>query len=166
MAGPVRTLARLQYRFLDAMRSRNAFEVAKLPPTGDDFAGFRDARQMLLVTYRRSGEPMPSPVNVGVGDDRTLYLRTDPHTGKVKRIRNDPRVVVVPCGLFGDPLGQAVAGRARILTGDEVPPADDVIKGNFTRPMALLEAGLEAGAHRFGIGMIHIEITPAPPPTD
>ncbi|MGH3645599.1 MAG: PPOX class F420-dependent oxidoreductase [Micromonosporaceae bacterium] len=162
MAAPplVRRLANAQYRLYDLMRSRSAFGVARQPPSARDFAGFRGVRQCLVVTFRRSGEPMPSPVNFGLGDDHTLYLRTDPHTGKVKRIRNNPRVLVVPSGMFGKPRGPAVEGRARILAADEIEAAERAIKANFSRPMAVLEAGLEAGAERFGVGMTYVEITP------
>lgn len=162
MSALVRTLATAQYRLLDLMRSRRAFEVARQQPSGQDFRDFQGVRQCLLVTYRRSGEPMPSPVNFGLGDDQTLYLRTDPHTGKVKRIRASSRVTVVPCGVFGKPVGEAVAGQARILTDqDEIAVAARAIKANFSLPMGWFETGLEAGAHRFGVGMLYVEITPA-----
>ncbi|MGH3714092.1 MAG: PPOX class F420-dependent oxidoreductase [Micromonosporaceae bacterium] len=160
MSAVVRKLAAAQYRLLDLMRSRRAFEVAKQPPTAQDFKDFSGVRQCLLVTFRRSGEPMPSPVNFGLGDDHTLYLRTDPHTGKLKRIRNDPRVLVVPCGLLGQPRGPTAQGRARILAEDEIGPAERAIKANFSWPMGLFERGVEVGAERFGVGMTYVEITP------
>ena len=57
-----------------------------------------------LETFHKSGESMKTPVwFVQEGD--LLYIRTLANSGKVKRIRNNPRVNVVPCGMGGKPHG-------------------------------------------------------------
>ncbi|MUL46632.1 hypothetical protein FZI85_11015 [Mycobacterium sp. CBMA293] len=86
-------MGRLMFRGMDMLRHREAFDIGA--PTGSDFSGFDRARQIVLVTFKRSGEAMPSPINHGLADGK-LYVRTDASTGKVKRLRNNPRVVVVP----------------------------------------------------------------------
>jgi len=152
---------RLMFRGMDKLRHRGAFEVGAMTPTGTDFTGFDKTRQIVLVTFKRSGEAMPSPINHGVADGK-LYVRTDPSTGKVKRLRNDAHVVVVPCNLRGKPKGQAVAGVARILPESEHAHAEEAIAANWSLPMKVFERGLDKGSQAFGIDMAYIEITPAP----
>lgn len=151
-------LGALMFRGMDMLRHRDAFDIGT--PTGTDFTGFDKARQIVLVTYKRSGEAMPSPINHGVADGK-IYVRTDPSTGKVKRIRNNPRVVVVPSNFRGRPKGQPVAGSARILPETEHAHADQAIAANWSLPMKLFERSLEKGSATFGIPMAYIEITPA-----
>ncbi len=69
---------------------------------------------MLLVTYRRSGEGVPTPVWVAKVGER-LVFRSEADTAKVRRIRNDPRVRVAPCTLRGRPTGPPVEATARIV---------------------------------------------------
>jgi PPOX class probable F420-dependent enzyme len=157
----VTKMNRLMFRGSDKLRHRGAFDVGTMTPTGTDFTGFDKARQIVLVTFKRSGEAMPSPINHGVADGK-LYVRTDPSTGKVKRLRNDPNVVVVPCNLRGKPKGQAVAGVARILPESEHAHAEEAIAANWSLPMKVFERGLDKGSQAFGIDMAYIEITRAP----
>lgn len=151
-------LGTLMFRAMDKMRDRAVFDIGA--PTGTDFTGFDRSRQIVLVTFRRSGEAMPSPINHGV-DDGKLYVRTDPSTGKVKRIRNNPNVVVVPCGLRGKPTGQPVAGIARILPESEHARAEQAVAANWSPAMRIFERGLDAGSAAAGIRIAYIEITPA-----
>jgi PPOX class probable F420-dependent enzyme len=152
-------MSRLMFRGMDKMRHRDAFAVAAAEPTGTDFTGFDKTRQILLVTFKRSGEAIPSPINHGVADGK-LYVRTDPSTGKVKRLRNNPRVVVVPCSLRGDPKGNSVAGIARILPAAEHARAEEAIAANWSLPMRVFERGLDKGSAAVGLEMAYIEITP------
>lgn len=157
-------LGALMFRAMDKMRHRDAFGIGS--PTGTDFTGFDRSRQIVLVTFRRSGEAMPSPINHGV-DAGKLYVRTDASTGKVKRIRNNPNVVVVASSLRGKPHGQPVAGTARILPESDHARAEQAIAANWSLPMRLFERGLDKGSSVAGIPMAYIEITPAGgwPPT-
>jgi PPOX class probable F420-dependent enzyme len=164
MAGSAaEAMGKLMFRGMDKMRHRSAFDVGAQTPQGKDFTGFDKTRQILLVTFKRSGEAMLSPINHGVADGK-IYVRTDGSTGKVKRINNNPRVVVVPSSLRGKPKGQAVAGVARILPESEHAHADKVIAGNWSLPMKLFERSLDKGSAAFDIPTTYIEIAPAPEP--
>jgi PPOX class probable F420-dependent enzyme len=154
-------MSALMFRGMDKLRHRRAFEVGAMTPTGTDFTGSDKTRQIVLVTFKRSGEAMPSPINHGVADGK-LYVRTDPSTGKVKRLRNNPNVVVVPCNLRGKPEGQAVAGVARIRPESEHAHAEEAIAANWSLPMKVFERSLDKGSQAFGIDIAYIEITPAP----
>lgn len=151
----------LMFRAMDKMRHRDAFDIAD--PTGTDFTGFDKSRQIVLVTFKRSGEAMPSPINHGV-DGGKLYVRTDASTGKVKRIRNNPNVVVVPSSLRGKPEGQPVAAIARILPESDHALAEHAIAANWSPVMRIFERGLDKGSAAAGLPIAYIEITPASQP--
>jgi uncharacterized protein len=112
-----------------------------------------------LTTFRKDGTAVSTPVWVSVDADRLLAL-TDAGSGKVKRIRNDPRVQLAPCDARGRPQGSAVEATARLV--------DD--QAGLARIVALHKAkyGLQfrffdvAGRLlRRGSGNIGIEITVA-----
>jgi uncharacterized protein len=74
-----------------------------------------DARFVSLTTFRRSGEPVSTPVWVG-RDGEALVVLTPADSGKVKRLRHDPRVEIRPCGRFGAVADgvEPVAGTAEV----------------------------------------------------
>lgn len=156
--GLVSVLSTAMFRGMDMMRHRAAFDIGT--PTGTDFAGFERSRQILLVTFKRSGEAMPSPINHGVAGG-VIYVRTDASTGKVKRLRNNPHVVVVPCSFRGKPTGRPVAGIARILPEAQHSHAEAVIAANWTPAMRVFERSLDKGSQAFGVATAYIEITPS-----
>jgi PPOX class probable F420-dependent enzyme len=53
-----------------------------------------------LATFRRSGDAVATPVWVGRDGD-SLVVTTPSESGKIKRLRNDPRVTLRPCGRGG-----------------------------------------------------------------
>jgi PPOX class probable F420-dependent enzyme len=74
-----------------------------------------DARFVSLTTFRRSGEPVSTPVWVG-RDGAALVVLTPSASGKVGRLRADPRVEIRPCGRFGKVADgiDAIAGTAEL----------------------------------------------------
>ncbi len=78
-----------------------------------------DHRFVSLTTFRRSGAPVSTPVWVG-RDGQSLVVLTPVGSGKVKRLRHDPRVEVRPCGRFGG-VAEGVAsvpGTAEVRAAD------------------------------------------------
>ena len=69
------------------------------------------------TTFRRDGTPVPTPVWIAWDGD-ALVVTTPAKTGKVKRLRHNPRVELRPCNRRGAvPDGaSAVAGAAEVLT--------------------------------------------------
>ncbi|MEY2473373.1 MAG: hypothetical protein QOK28_2702 [Actinomycetota bacterium] len=100
------------------MRSVKAREANDATPSGE-LAGLRGHKYCLVVTYRRRGEAVPTPVWFGIGDG-VIYFRSLPHNGKTKRIRATPEVRIAPCTSRGRPLGPPFVGVATI-----VPPAQE-----------------------------------------
>ena len=82
----------------------------------DTFLALGDQRFLLLTTFRKTGAAVSTPVWVARDGD-ALLASTPKDSGKIKRLRNDPRVELVPCGRFGKPKrGQhPVAAVAEIL---------------------------------------------------
>ncbi len=149
----VQRIARLQYRFFDRMRHRAAFLAASQSPSAEDFDELQGHRYCLLVTYRRSDEPVPTPVLFGLQDGK-LYCRTDATTAKVARIRGNPRVLVGPCNSRGKPRGPLAPGAARVLPAEENDTAYATLKRHYTIGQRLGESMIDL----LPIEMVYIEV--------
>lgn len=68
-----------------------------------------------LETFRKNGDGMKTPVWFTQKDD-VLYVRTVANSGKVKRIRNNGNVRIVPCEANGTPTGDWVTAQAVEVT--------------------------------------------------
>jgi len=80
-----------------------------------------------LTTFRKCGEPVSTPVWFALVDER-VYVFTDVESGKVRRIRNDPRAALAPSGFRGRPRGEGVRAEARILDPAEHETADRALR--------------------------------------
>ncbi|WP_230672166.1 PPOX class F420-dependent oxidoreductase [Rathayibacter sp. Leaf248] len=88
-----------------------------LSPALADLAG---ASFVSFTTFRRTGVGVSTPVWIARdGDD--LIVTTPRKSGKVKRLRNDPRVTLVPCDRRGRVQEGAtvVEGTARIVSDED-----------------------------------------------
>src|SRR5215210_5039955 len=112
-------LADASYRMYDRARHESAFAAAAEAGTAHDFSGFQGKRYAVLVTFRRDGTPVPTPVWFALVDDRRLVVGTDRRTAKVRRIRRNPRVRAFPSDPRGKPLGPAVDGMAQVVDGGD-----------------------------------------------
>ena len=54
----------------------------------------RGHKYAVLVSFRRTGEPVPSPIWVAVDTQGRAYVQTGHASGKVKRIRNNSQVLI------------------------------------------------------------------------
>ena len=80
----------------------------------NSLAAFAHQKYLCLETYRKTGTPVATPVWFAEAHD-TLYIYSLANAGKVKRIRNNPKVRIVPCDVRGHPKGAWVDAKARIL---------------------------------------------------
>lgn len=82
-----------------------------------------DAAYVQLTTFRRTGEPVPTPVWVAPAVDGTddLVVITLDDTGKTKRLAHTPRVELRRCDVRGRvaPDAPTYAGEGRVVRGDE-----------------------------------------------
>ncbi len=140
--------------FLGRIRHPAASDVTDASTSG--FGHLDGYKHCLLVTFRRSGEPVPTPVWFGM-DAGKVYARSEERVGKVKRIRANPRVLVAPCDNRGKPLGPAAEGTARILPPDHEEAAERAIQSNF----GLGRRMYEGVAMNVGPEGVYLEVTPA-----
>ncbi|HEX3787709.1 MAG TPA: PPOX class F420-dependent oxidoreductase [Pseudonocardiaceae bacterium] len=75
-------------------------------------------KYILLTTFRKDGRAVPTPVWAAQDGER-LVVWTAMDTGKVKRIRRDGTVEIVPCDRRGKPSGESLLGRAELLDSAE-----------------------------------------------
>jgi PPOX class probable F420-dependent enzyme len=150
-------LADASYWFYNRGRHKSAFDAAVQPGTADDFTAMNAHKYALLVTFRRDGRAVPTPVWFALLDDRHVVTRTEARTAKVRRIRNDPRVRVFPCDPRGKPLGPGVEGIALFLqTPEDCERAEAALDHHYGRTRRIYEK-LMADEQ----GMVYLEITPS-----
>ncbi|MEZ7002579.1 PPOX class F420-dependent oxidoreductase [Streptomyces sp. AD55] len=72
---------------------------------------------LLLTSFRGNGTPVATPVWV-VRDGDALGVWTAAASGKVRRLRARPGVLVGPCDVRGHPTGDQIPATARIADAD------------------------------------------------
>jgi uncharacterized protein len=152
----VSRLLELQNRFYDAVRSRAARRAAERPTRGT-FEGLSGHKYALIVTFKRDGSAVPTPVWFGLDQQGQLYFRTGANVAKVRRIRNDPRVLVAPCTLRGKPVGPSIEATARVVGPEEKEHAETSIQANFGLGRRLYESTADS----VGADEAYVEVVPA-----
>lgn len=90
---------------------------------------FEHQKYLNLESFRKNGNGVKTPVWF-VEDGGTLYIRTIANSGKVKRIRNNQRVLIAPCKMDGALLGDWIEASARLVGGPEIDRKVDHMLGN------------------------------------
>jgi PPOX class probable F420-dependent enzyme len=152
-------------------RSRSRVILAKeLPPGGNmsdvettsSFETLADTKYVRLTTFRKDGTPVATPVWLAV-DGGVLYAWTNEGTGKVKRIRNEPRVTVGASDGRGTPSGPAYAGKARVFDPGEGQHAYALVKARHRSASVVYGAtGLLLRLRGRGRGFVGIAVEPSP----
>lgn len=93
-------------------------------------AQFSKQKYVSLETFKKSGQGVRTPLWF-VEDQGVLYMRTPAASAKVKRIRNNPHVRVVPSDVRGNPLGVWLDGKAQLIDADEAKWVNDLIKRKY-----------------------------------
>ena len=100
----------------------------------DPIAQFDKAKYFSLETFRKTGAGVRTPVwfarNPG-SPRTTFYVYTLPDSGKVKRIRNNPKVRIAPCNMRGSVHGAWIDGSARICANDEAQKGQTLLKQKY-----------------------------------
>jgi uncharacterized protein len=79
---------------------------------------FEGEKVISLESYRKNGAPVRTPVWF-LEENGILYVHTDDSTGKVKRIRRNPKVRVAPSHFRGKPKAEYADARAELETSPE-----------------------------------------------
>jgi PPOX class probable F420-dependent enzyme len=145
-----RPLARLAARTAPV----GARTIVAVPRTGT-VASIAAQKRTLLSTFRRSGTPVSTPVWAAEADGR-FYVRSERTAGKIKRLRNDSRVLIAPCTVRGRPLGAPLEARANVLPEDREQVAEQALVRRYGLGRALFEWTFD----RLRIDMCYLEIVP------
>ena len=86
--------------------------------SSDKLANLVDHKYINLETYKKNGQEVHTPVWFVIADDQ-IFVTTRPDTGKVKRIRHNPTVKIMLCGMRGEPKGEWISGTARFANESE-----------------------------------------------
>jgi uncharacterized protein len=131
-----------------------AREIASVARAGT-VAEIAGCKRSLVVTYRRDGTAVPTPVWAAEADG-LLYVRSERASGKVKRLRNDARMLIAPCTVRGRPLGAPLEARARVLAAEEEPRGERALANRYGFGRALFERAMDV----MRVDMCYLEITP------
>ena len=146
-------VARATDRFYDRMRSNEAADVATVAPTGS-LEDLRGRKYCVLVTYKRSGEAVPSPLWFGTGDGK-LYFQTGATSSKVKRMARNPEVRVAAATSRGRPTSAPFVGTARVVPPEEEATAEHWLQANYGLGRRLYNLLSDRVAN------VYVEVTPA-----
>ncbi len=133
-----------------------ASTIGERPRTGG-LEQIAACKRALLVTYRRDGTPVPTPVWAAVGEQACIYVRSERASGKLKRLRNDARLLVAPCTVRGAPLGAPLEASARVLAPDEEVVAERALAQRYGLGRELFERAMDV----MRVDMCFLRITPA-----
>ncbi len=98
----------------------------------DPIAQFANAKYLSLETFRKTGVGVRTPVWFAQEPGRPLfYVYSEADAGKIKRIRNNPKVRVAPCTMRGNVRGAWVEGRARICDANEAAHGQQMLRRKY-----------------------------------
>jgi uncharacterized protein len=119
-------------------------------------APIKDAKTILLTTYKRDGTAVATPVSVAFDGERAFFRSYD-KAWKTKRLRRNPAVLAAPATLRGKPTGPAIQARATLLDGERARVAARAL----ARRHRILQAILVPAAHRLmRYRTMHYELVP------
>ena len=84
---------------------------------------FKKEQYINLETFRKNGVGVKTPVWF-VEVNGELCFTTEPQSGKVKRMRNNPAVKIAPCKMDGTVTGEWLPASIRFMQGDEIQIVD------------------------------------------
>ena len=91
---------------------------------------FDNEEYLSLETYRKTGVAIATPVWFAEKDG-VFYIYSVADAGKVKRIRNNPKVRIAPCRFRGELKGDWVEATACIVTGSDEDRSHDLLDKKY-----------------------------------
>lgn len=111
-------------------RTTSHLENGGLKMSNDRLAQFSAQRYVNLETYRKSGQGVRTPLWF-IEQQGVLYMRTPAQSAKVKRIRNNRHVRLVPSDVRGKPIGEWVDGEATLIEAGEAEWVNQLVKRKY-----------------------------------
>ena len=87
---------------------------------------FKGHNFLALETFKKDGTGVITPLFF-VEHEGILYMRSPMASWKVKRMRNNPQVRVVPSDVRGEPKGEWVKGQAQIYHESEMSWVNELV---------------------------------------
>jgi uncharacterized protein len=116
----------------------------------------KDAKTILLTTYKRDGTAVGTPVSIAFDGDRAFFRSYD-KAWKTRRLERNPLVQAAPSTFRGKPTGPAVRARATLLEGEQARVAARAL----ARRHRVLQAIAVPTAHRLmRYRTMHYELVP------
>jgi uncharacterized protein len=110
-------------------------------------------KYLSITSFKRDGSGVATPVWF-VQEDGRLLIETDATSGKVKRIRRNPHVLVGLCTATGRLLADPVPAQAELLGDAELGRVERLLAAKYRidllviRPIRSLQAALRRGRPR------------------
>lgn len=121
----------------------------------DKLERFSRQRYVNLETYRRNGQAVRTPLWF-VEDSGVLYMRTPAASAKVTRIRNNPRVRVVPSDVSGNPKGEWMNGEARLIPAEETERVNHLVKRKYGLLKRLIDIRSRLKGTKYMVIAVHL----------
>lgn len=99
---------------------------------------FKKEQYINLETFRKSGIGVKTPVWF-VEYNGELCFTTEPDSGKIKRMHNNPAVKIAPCKMDGTVTGEWQPASSRFMQGDEIQAVDRLFSKKYGLMKALFE---------------------------
>ena len=96
----------------------------------DKLSLFLDQKYVNLETYKKDGTPVRTPVWFMIDSD-IVYVVTREKTGKVKRLKNNQNIKIVPCSFTGKSKSEWIKGIAQKITGEMAEKAIKLRKKKY-----------------------------------
>lgn len=96
----------------------------------DEIKRIARANYLSLATLRRDGRQVATPVWFVVADS-VIWIFSGAQAGKVKRIRNNPKVTVAVCNFRGRVEGRVFNGRATLLDETHGPRIEKLLNRKY-----------------------------------
>ena len=109
---------------------------------GDKLEQFSKQKYINLETYKNDNTSVKTPVWFVI-DKGLVYIITRESTGKVKRLKNNQNVRIVPCSFKGEIKSEWVNGKAQKITGSEADKVIDIRKKKYGFSARLVEVKLQ-----------------------
>ena len=92
-----------------------------------------DEKYVVLTTFRKNGDAVPTPVWIVGLPDGTGGFTTEATSGKVKRIGINPSVTLQPCSMRGtaQPGSMVVAATAEVLLDADARPIKAAVRRKY-----------------------------------
>jgi len=119
-------------------------------------APLKDAKTIVLTTYKRDGTAVGTPVSIAFDGDRAFFRSYD-KAWKTRRLRHDPRVQAAPSTIRGKLTGPAIRASATLLEGEQARVAARAL----ARRHRVLQGIVVPAAHRLmRYRTMHYELRP------